>query len=152
MYKRRSNAITRELRFNNTNPPPYVDKFWKIIQMLNAWNYHMTSIFLAFWAICFDESMSIWHSRWTCPEWIFCTWKPHTFGIEWHTACCELSGILFVVELLEVKAHPLQAVPLEFEYLGRNTVGLLLCMMKRYLSTSRYVILDSGFCVLKVLI
>ena len=26
----RFNAITRELRFINTNPPPYVDKFWKI--------------------------------------------------------------------------------------------------------------------------
>ena len=28
------NAITRKIRFTNTNPPPYVDKFWKILQMI----------------------------------------------------------------------------------------------------------------------
>ena len=41
-----SNAITRERRFNNTNPPPYVDRFWEIHQMVKAWNDHMTFIFL----------------------------------------------------------------------------------------------------------
>ena len=63
-----------------------------------------------------------------------------------------MSGILFVVELVEGKAHPFQAVPLEFEDLGGNTVGLLLCMIKSYFSTGRYVSLDSIFCVLKGLI
>ena len=62
--KRRFNAITRELRFTNTNPPPYVDKFWKILQMVKAWNDHMAFIFLESWKICLDESMSIWNSRW----------------------------------------------------------------------------------------
>ena len=38
MSKRRFNAITSELMFTNTNPPPYVDKFWQINQMLKAWN------------------------------------------------------------------------------------------------------------------
>ena len=140
MSKRRFNAITRELRFTNTNPPSYVDIFWKIFQMLKAWNDHMTYIFLASWVICLDESMSIWHSRWTCPGWIFCPWKPHPFGNEWHTACCALSGIFFVVEFVEGKAHPHQAVPLEFEDLDRKTVGLLLHMMKSYFATGRYVI------------
>ena len=36
MPKCQFNDITRELRFNNTNPPPYVDKFCKIIQMVKA--------------------------------------------------------------------------------------------------------------------
>ena len=44
--KRQFNSITCELRFNNTNPPPYVYKFWKILQMVKAWNDHMTSILL----------------------------------------------------------------------------------------------------------
>ena len=67
MSKRRFNAITRELRFTNTNPLPYVDKFWKIRHIVKAWNDHMTSIFLASWAICLDESVYIYHSIWTCP-------------------------------------------------------------------------------------
>ena len=43
MSKIRFNAITRELRFNNTNPPPYVDKPWKIGQMVKVWNEHTTA-------------------------------------------------------------------------------------------------------------
>ena len=71
---------------------------------------------------------------------------------EWHTACCAFSVILFVVELVEGKAHPLQAGPLEFEDLNGNTVGLLLRMMKIYFCTGRYLIIDYGFCFLKGLI
>ena len=59
---------------------------------------------------------------------------------------------MFVVEFVEGREHPLQAGILEFEDLGGKTVGLLLRMMKRYFATGRYVILDSGFCVLKGLI
>ena len=86
MSKRCFNTITRELRFTNTNPLPYVDKFWKICQMVKAWNYNMTSIFLASWTICLNKSMSIYHSRWTFPGWIFCLRGPHPFENEWHTA------------------------------------------------------------------
>ena len=49
-------------------------------------------------------------------------------------------------------AHPFQSGPLEFEYLVRKTVGLFLRMMESHFSISRYVIIDSGFCVLKGLI
>ena len=152
MSKRCFNAITRELRFTNTNPPPYVDKFWQLFQMVKAWNYHMASIFLASWVICLDESMSIWHSRWTFPGWILWPRKPHLFGNEWYTACCALSGILFVVDLVEGKTHHCQDGPLEFEDLGGKTVGLLLRMAKSYFATGMYVILDSGLYVLKGLI
>ena len=102
--------------------------------MVKAWNGHMTSIFLASWAIYLDMSMSmsICHRRWTCPVWIFFPRKPHPFGNEWHTACYALSGIWFVVELVEGKAHPRQYGPLGFEDLGGKTVGLLFRMMKQY--------------------
>ena len=60
-----------------------------------------------------------------------------------------MSSIFFVVDLLEGKYHTRQAGPLEFEELGGKNVGLLLCMMKSYFPTGRYVILDFGFCVLK---
>ena len=56
---------------------------------------------------------------------------------------------MFVVELVEGKDHPCQAGPLDFEYLGGNTVGLLLHMMESYFSSGGYVIIDSGFYVFK---
>ena len=152
MYKLRFNAITRELRFTNTNPPPYVDKFWKIRHMVKAWNYHMTSIFLAYWSIFLNKYISIWHSIWTFLGWIFCRRNPHLFGIEFHTDFYAFSGILFVVELVEGKAHPRQSSPLEFEYLSGKTLVLLLRMMKSYFSTGRYVLIGYSFRVLKGLI
>ena len=57
-----------------------------------------------------------------------------------------------VVELVEGKAHPCQAFPLEYEDLGSKTVRLMLRIMKSYFTTGGYVILDYGFCVLKGLI
>ena len=93
--------------------------------------------------------MSIWHIILTCLGWIFCPQEPHPFGNEWHTACCEFSGILFVVQLVEGKEYPLQTGPPEFEDLFGKTVGLLSRMMKSYFSTGRYVIIYYGFYVLK---
>ena len=74
------------------------------------------------------------------------------FGNKCHTACCKLSGILFVVELVEGKAHPCQYGPLEFEDLDNNNVVLLFRMMERYFGSGRYVVIDSVFCVFKGLI
>ena len=59
---------------------------------------------------------------------------------------------MFAIELVEVKAHPCQSGPLEFEDLRGNTVGLLLRTMKSYFNTGRYVIIDSGLYILKGLI
>ena len=135
MSKHCFNAITREIRFTNTKLPPYVDNFCQIIQMLKSWKDHMTSILLASWEIRLYKSMYIWNSRWKCPGWVFCPRNTHTFGNEWHAYCCAFSGILFGVELVEGKAHPCQAVSLEFKDLDRNTVELLLRMMRRYFAT-----------------
>ena len=63
-----------------------------------------------------------------------------------------LSSILFVVDFVEGKAYPQQSSPLDFEDLGGNTMGLFWRIIKSYFATGRYVILDSGFCVLKGLI
>ena len=59
---------------------------------------------------------------------------------------------MFVVELVEGKAHPCQAGPLEFEDIYGKNVGLLLHMMRIYFATGCYAVLGSGFCVLKGLI
>ena len=59
---------------------------------------------------------------------------------------------MFVIELVEYKAHTCQSGLLEFEDLDGNTVGLLLPMMKSYFDTGRYVVIDSSFCFLKGLI
>jgi hypothetical protein len=81
---------------------------------------------------------------------VFCPRKPHPFGNKYNTACCALSNILFSIELVEEKDSPPQ-VAREFTANGK-TGGLLLRMLRSYHHTARYVVLDSGFCVLKAII
>ena len=120
--------------------------------MTDVWNEHMARIFTAGWTICVDESMSIWHNRWTCPGWVFCPGKPHPYGNEYHSACCALSNIIFSIEIVEGKEDRPRWLPsAEFEGIGK-TVGLLLRILKSYFATTKYVILHSGFCVLRGLI
>ena len=145
----RFKSIQRFLTFTDVRAPTFADKFWEIRQMIKEWNTHMTNVFLAAWVICLDESMSIWHQRWTCPGWIFCPRKPHPFGNEYHTACCALTNILFSIELVEGKDSPPQ-VAREFSGNGK-TGGLLMRVLRPYFYTGRYVVLDSGFCVLKAI-
>jgi len=150
MSKRRFLAITRFLSFTQAQPPRFADKFWEVREMIRAFNEHMASIFVAAWVICLDESMSIWHNRWTCPGWIFCPRKPHPFGNEYHSASCGLSKIMFSIELVEGKDAP-AGMQRPFEALGK-TSGLLLRMLQSYFGTCKYIVLDSGFCVMKAIV
>ena len=83
--------------------------------------------------------------------WVFCPRKPHPFGNKWHTARCGITRILFSIELVEGKDRPPERDRPEFDVLGK-TDGLLLQMLKSVFNTGRYIVLDSGFCVLKALI
>lgn len=148
MSYKRFKLITKSLSFTDKTQPTYADKYWQVRQMLQAFNNNMASIFVCSWVICLDESMSIWHNKFTCPGWIYCPRKPHPYGNEYHTACCGKSNILFSLELVEGKDHPRQ-LPIEFDDVGGKTVGLLLQMLKSYFASGKYVVLDSGFCVLK---
>lgn len=116
--------------------------------MISAFNSNMKIFFLSSWVICLDESMSIWNQRWTCPGWVYCPRKPHPIGNEYHTACCGQSGILFSLEIVEGKDAP-QNRQLPYDNVGGKTTGLLLRLLESYFHTGKYVVLDSGFCVLK---
>lgn len=95
--------------------------------------------------------MYIPFNRWTYPGWVYCPRKPHPFGNEYHTACCGVSGIMFTMEMVEEKDRCWELGAAEFSVYG-NTAGLMLRMLKSYFGTGKYMILDSGFCVLKALI
>ncbi|KAL7549033.1 hypothetical protein ACHAWF_012294, partial [Thalassiosira exigua] len=96
--------------------------------------------------------MSIWHNRWTCPGWVFCPRKPHPFGNEYHSAYCGITGIMFVIELVEGKDRPRELGVPGYEREYGKTGALLLRMLKSYFATGRYIVLDSGFCVLKAIL
>ena len=150
MSKARFDAITAALTFTDKAAPTYTDRFW---DMITAWNANMAANFSAAWILCLDESMSIWHNRFTCPGWVFCPRKPYPFGNEYHSACCGKSGIMFSIEMVEGKDKPAERGTLtEFEDQCGKTGGLLLRMLRSYFNTGRYVVFDSGFCVLQAIV
>ena len=119
--------------------------------MLDAWNDNMFDQFIPSWVSCLDESMSISVNQYTCPGWIFCPRKPWPLGNEYHTIACGKSGILYAMELREGKDRPPQRPKPKYDDLGK-TVGLLLRLTRQLHATSKVVVLDSGFCVLKGII
>ena len=106
MSGRRFDKILANIVYTNYSAPSFCNCFWEARQMVQAWNDVMSKILIPIWINCLDESMSIWHSRWTCLGWVFCSRKPHPFGNEYHTICCCMSGILYQVEMVEGKDHP----------------------------------------------
>jgi hypothetical protein len=151
MAARRVELIDQHICFTDVQPPAFVDKFWEIRQMFRAWVENMRSFFIASWCTVLDESMSIWTSKYTCPGWVFCPRKPHDKGNEHHTICCSLSGILFDMEMVEGGDRPDELPEPEYSEHGK-TAGLLLRLTKSLHNTAKYVVLDSGFCVLKAIV
>ena len=116
--------------------------------MIREWNKNVAAVFISSWISCLDETMSIWHNRWTCPGWVFCPRKPHPFGNEYHSVCCAVTGIMWGIELVTGKDRPSELGRPMYDELGK-TVGLLLRMLEPVFHTGRYIVLDSGFCVLR---
>ena len=144
-------AIISVLSFTDAIPPTFLDKFWEIQQMVEAWGVSMVENFVPGYVNCLDESISIWTNKFTCPGFMFVPHKPWPFGNQYHTICCCTSSIMWGIDLVEGKDHPRALGQQEFNNMG-STVGLLLRMLAPIFHKGYVVILDSGFCVLKAII
>jgi Transposase IS4 len=75
--------------------------------MVDAWNNNMRDIFAwmgAAWMIVKME----WTSQCSCLGFMFVPRQPHPFSNEWHSICCEISDIMYAIELVEGKNSPPQ--------------------------------------------
>ena len=120
--------------------------------MLRESQMHFTELFIPSWVSCLDESMSTWTNKYTCPSFVVCPQKPKDKGNEYHTICCGLTGIMFGWEIVEGKDRPRQRGKPEFEEQLGKTAGLLMHLCKPIFHTSKYIVLDSGLCVMSALI
>ena len=154
MSRKRFDKILSALRFAKSNPPTYIDRFWEVRELIDAWNRNMTRRFMPGWASCLDESMSPWTNKYTCPGHMIVPRKPWPLGNEYHSICCCTSGIMYAVELVEGKDRPKQKPPEKFSNVTKKgtTTSLLLRLCESIFHVGMVVILDSGFCVLRALI
>jgi Transposase IS4 len=57
MSRNRFYDILKSLEIRNNNPPNYVDKFFPIQDLVDAWNNIMKVNFTPGWISCLDQSM-----------------------------------------------------------------------------------------------
>ena len=56
-------SILGRLSYTGREPPAHKDRFWKILDLVEAWNRNMDKVFSLLWVSCLDESMSIWFNK-----------------------------------------------------------------------------------------
>ena len=64
-------AILYAMSFMKDEVPLYVDKFWCVQRLIDAWNENMNENFQPGWITCLDESMSTRTNKFTCPGFMF---------------------------------------------------------------------------------
>ena len=90
MSRYRFEGILTAIKYTNSNPPAYKDRFWEVRQLLESWNNNMATSFIPSWINAIDESTLKWINEYTCPGFMFVPQKPWAFGNEYHDAgCCE---------------------------------------------------------------
>lgn len=60
MWYTRFKNITKVLCYTSTPQPTFVDKFYKVRDIIKAWNDNMKEKFIPSWMSCLDESMLAW--------------------------------------------------------------------------------------------
>ena len=159
---KRFNAITSAMRYTSIDPPPFVDRFHDVREMIDAFNDHYSGPdgYSPSWLNCLDESMNSFLNKF-CPGFMSVPRKPHPLGNEYHSICDGDGGkpIMWRIKIQEGKDRPKKpdgswAFPSKFE--GTNTkngqkytkTSTLMCEMTENIhGTGKIVSMDSGFCV-----
>ena len=139
------------ISYTLNNPPEMLYRFWEVKELIGVWNKNMGEMFIPSWIITIDEFMLKWLNMYTCPGFMCVPRKPWRFGNEYHDARCALSDIIWQDDLLEGKDHPRQLGEKMHHKKGK-TIGILLHLTDPVWRTGKFVVLDSGFCVLQDLV
>ena len=124
MSRMRFEAILSAIKYTKENSLAFVDCFWEVCKLIDAWNESMLKNFSPSWINTIDESISKWINEFTCPGFMYVPRKPWPFGNEYHDASCADSDIIWQVDLREGKNRPVQ---LEGKEMTKRVRQLGLC-------------------------
>ena len=71
MSRKQFEAILKALAIPARKPLAFSDHFCEVIEIIEARNANMTEQFTPSWVSCFNESMSTWTNKYSCPGWMF---------------------------------------------------------------------------------
>ena len=103
------------------------------------------------WVSVLDKSIQEWINSCTCPGWMFVLHKPHHFGEKYHTIACELSKVIYHVDIVEGQDRPQGMGQKEFDE-KRAMAGLIVRTTKTILGMGKVVIMEIGLCVMQGII
>ena len=83
---------------------------------------------------------------------MFLAQKPHPSRKEYHIICCGSSGVMLNIELVEGKDQPIEMGKKNLMKKEKQLESCCYVWLKGYGNTGKYVVLDSGFCVVEGLI
>ena len=89
MRRVRFEKILTQLKYTDEDPPHYVDRFFHVRKLLEAWNSNISTNFISGWISCFYESIMICKNNFG-PVWVVLPRKPHPFENQWHTIFCAM--------------------------------------------------------------
>ena len=82
MAKSRFDAASSFLELTTRNPPETGDKFWEVRELIAKLDQNVAHQLSTGWVTCLDVSVSIWHSGFTHPGWMFVPQEFCPFGDE----------------------------------------------------------------------
>ena len=90
------------IKYTDEDPPHYVDRFFHVWKLVEAWNSKISTNFIPGWIYCREKLMMIWTNK-VGPDWVVLPSKPHPFGGKCNTIFCAMSVVVFFVKILEGK-------------------------------------------------
>ena len=82
-------------------------------------------MFIPSWISCLDEYIFIWINRFACSGFVFLPLNGHTKGNKYHTICCDKSGILYDLGVVEGRDHLIpMGIPKFNKSPNMKTVGI----------------------------
>ena len=149
MSRNRFEGILGSLRYTDRKDIKYYYGLFHMRQMEESWNLNTAEEFNPSWINVLDGIMMEWFNKYA-PGFMCVERKPYPFGNERHTISCGLTSILWRAQIVEGKDRPQQIGQREYNELGK-TVSLMLRMCRPIFGSGKDVVLDSGFCVAKVI-
>lgn len=113
--------------------------------MCTYFNEHMQAKFTPSTIVCLDESMVTFDNP-DAPVFVHVERKPHPNGAEYHTIACASTRIIFKMELVDSGLRDGK-----YEDPFGKMGGLILRMTEELRTSGRIVVMDSAFCLLRVL-
>ena len=113
----------------------------------------MQRVLIHTWISYLEESISLCMNKFTWPVFVFLPIKPHSKGNEYHTICCDESGIMYGCDIVKGRDNLMPMGRPEPETSSNTKMVVLMLQLDiSQWRTGKTVIMESALCFIKGLL